>query len=210
MKGKKYHVRLTEAEKNRLLDITKKGSHPARQIIRANILLQLDESGKTTTLPEQETIAEHCGCQVALVSRVGKQYEQEGIDRVLNRKLRESPPVAPIVTGRFPLLPQQLHRLFVHTNHQFLFIVGPMIHFKDIFHRRYKRRIPFRRDTPAFLQMRFIRVFFSMFPTAGADICSTIPNSTALVPNSHRVHRLQPSGGSPQHRAMIFASTSFL
>jgi hypothetical protein len=99
MKGKNYHVRLTEAEKNRLLDITKKGSRPTRQIIRVNILLQLDQSGKTTTLPEQETTAEHCGCQAALVSRVGKQYEQEGIGRVLNRKLRESPPAAPIVAG---------------------------------------------------------------------------------------------------------------
>jgi hypothetical protein len=99
MRGKKYHVRLTETEKKRLLGITKKGNHPARQIIRANILLQLDESDTTTTIPEQEVIAKHCGCQVALVSRVGKQYEREGIDRVLNRKLRETPPVVPIVTG---------------------------------------------------------------------------------------------------------------
>jgi hypothetical protein len=38
MNQKKYHVRLTEAEKKRLLEITKKGNHPARQIIRANIL----------------------------------------------------------------------------------------------------------------------------------------------------------------------------
>ncbi|MDR1256492.1 MAG: hypothetical protein LBJ86_01950 [Spirochaetaceae bacterium] len=33
------------------------------------------------------------------MSRVGRQYEQEGIGRVLNRKKRETPPVAPIVTG---------------------------------------------------------------------------------------------------------------
>jgi hypothetical protein len=99
MKGKKYHVRLTEAEKKRLLEITKKGNHPARQIIRANILLQLDERDRAAIIPEQETIAKHCSCQAALVSRVGKQYEREGIDRVLNRKIWESPPVAPIVTG---------------------------------------------------------------------------------------------------------------
>jgi hypothetical protein len=98
MRGKNYHVRLTETEKKRLWDITKKGNHPARQIIRADILLHLDESNTTTTIPEQEVIAKHCGCQVALVSRVGKQYEREGIERVLNRKLRETPPAAPIVT----------------------------------------------------------------------------------------------------------------
>jgi hypothetical protein len=99
MKGKKYHVRLTEAEKKRLLEITKKGSHPARQIIRANILLHLDESDPTKTIAEQEEIARHCGCRIALVYRVSKQYEQEGIERVLNRKVRHTPPVPPVVTG---------------------------------------------------------------------------------------------------------------
>jgi hypothetical protein len=89
----------TEAEKKRLLDITKKGNHPARQIIRVNILLHLDESDQTVVIPEQDVIAAHCGCQASLVYRVGKQYEREGIAGVLNRKLRETPPVAPIVTG---------------------------------------------------------------------------------------------------------------
>jgi hypothetical protein len=81
-----------------LLEITKKENHPARQIIRAKILLQLDEHDRAIPIPEQETIAKHCGCQIALVSRAGKQYEQEGIDRVLNWKIWETPPVAPIVT----------------------------------------------------------------------------------------------------------------
>jgi hypothetical protein len=43
-----------------------KENNPACQIIRANILLQLDESGKTTTIPEQKTTAAHCGCQAGL------------------------------------------------------------------------------------------------------------------------------------------------
>jgi transposase len=99
MKEKRYHVRLTEAEKKRLLEITKKGTHPARQIIRANILLQVDESDPAKTIPGQEEIAKRCGCRVALVYRVSKQYEQEGIDRVVNRKVRHTPPVPPVVTG---------------------------------------------------------------------------------------------------------------
>jgi hypothetical protein len=99
MKQKKYHVRLTEAEKKRLLDITKKGNHPARQIIRANILLQLDESGTDKTIGKQEYTAKQCGCRAGLVYRVGRQYEQEGIDRVLTRKARQTPPVPAIATG---------------------------------------------------------------------------------------------------------------
>ena len=31
--------------------------------------------------------------------RVSKQYEREGIDRVLNRKVRQTLPIPPIVTG---------------------------------------------------------------------------------------------------------------
>jgi hypothetical protein len=100
--------------------------------------------------------------------------------------------------------------LFIHTNHRFLPIIGSMIHFKNVFHRRYKGRVLFRRYTPALLQMRLIRVFFNIFSTVGADICSTMPGSTARLPRSRKVHRLYPAGGFPQHRAMIFASTSLV
>ncbi|MDR0377434.1 MAG: helix-turn-helix domain-containing protein, partial [Spirochaetaceae bacterium] len=99
MKGKKYHVRLTETERKRLWEITKKGSRPARQIIRANILLCLDENGTEKPLAEQKAIAQQCGCKTALVYRVSKQYEREGIEGVLKRKVRQTPPVPPIVTG---------------------------------------------------------------------------------------------------------------
>jgi hypothetical protein len=99
MKGKKYHVRLTAAEKKRLVELTKKGSHPVRRIIRANILLQLDESDRAKVIPEQAEITRRCHCHTDLACRVGKQYAREGIDRVLNRKVRQTPPVPPIVTG---------------------------------------------------------------------------------------------------------------
>jgi transposase len=59
----------------------------------------LDESDPAKVLSEQEEIAKQCGCRVALVYRVSKQYEREGIDRVLNRKARQTPPVPPIVTS---------------------------------------------------------------------------------------------------------------
>jgi transposase len=76
-----------------------KRSRPARQIIRANILLHLDENGTEKPLAEQGDIAQQCGCQLSLVYRVSKQYEREGIERVLKRKARQTPPVPPIVTG---------------------------------------------------------------------------------------------------------------
>ncbi|MDR0377874.1 MAG: helix-turn-helix domain-containing protein, partial [Spirochaetaceae bacterium] len=50
-------------------------------------------------LAEQKAIARQCGCKTALVYRVSKQYEQEGMEGVLKRKARQTPPVPPIVTG---------------------------------------------------------------------------------------------------------------
>jgi transposase len=103
MKGKKYPVRLTEDEKNRLREILKKGNHPARQTVRANILLRLngeqDKERNARPVAGQAEIAKQCNCQAALVYKVSKQYAREGIDRVLNRKVRETPPVAKIITG---------------------------------------------------------------------------------------------------------------
>jgi hypothetical protein len=52
MKRKNYHVRLTEAEKKRLSEITKQGNPPARQIIRMNILLHLDERDRAKVILE--------------------------------------------------------------------------------------------------------------------------------------------------------------
>jgi transposase len=101
MREKQYKVRLTGKERDLLLAITRKGSHPTRQITRANILLFLDnkpEGRKETVLGDRE-IAEKCHCETGLVYRVSKQYAQEGIDRVLTRKQRETPPVPAKVTG---------------------------------------------------------------------------------------------------------------
>jgi transposase len=103
MRGKIYRVQLTEDEQRRLKDITTKGVHPARQMIRARILLLLDEgrdmAGKPVKAPEQREIAEQCRCTVRLVYAVSKQYVKEGLERVLNRKKRETPPVQAKVTG---------------------------------------------------------------------------------------------------------------
>jgi hypothetical protein len=103
MRGKTCRVQLTGDEQRRLKDITIKGVHPARQMTRARILLLLhegtDPAGKPVKAPEQSEIAEQCGCTVRLVYAVSRQYVQEGLERVLNRKKRERPPVQAKVTG---------------------------------------------------------------------------------------------------------------
>jgi transposase len=103
MRGKTYRVHLSPDERQRLEDIATKGVHPARRITRARILLLLDEgtdrNGKPVKVSEQSEIAERCRCATGLVYRVSKQYVEAGLEGVLNRKERETPPVPAKVTG---------------------------------------------------------------------------------------------------------------
>jgi transposase len=101
MRRKKYRVHLTKDEKERLEDIVSKGVHPARQVRRARILLLLneEEGGEGEKAPEQREIARQCRCNTVVVYTVSKQYVKEGLEQVLNRKKRESPPVPAKVTG---------------------------------------------------------------------------------------------------------------
>jgi transposase len=103
MRKKVHRIQLTKDEKTLLEDIVSKGIYPVRQVRRAHILLLLNEGeereGKALKVPEQSDIARQCQCNTVLVYRVSKQYVQEGLERVLNRKKRESPPVPAKVTG---------------------------------------------------------------------------------------------------------------
>jgi hypothetical protein len=103
MRTKLYRVRLTAEEKKRLEDIVSKGIRPARQVRCARILLLLNEGegleGEPVEAPEQSEIARQCQCNTVVVYTVSKQYVKEGLERVLNRKERETPPVAAKVTG---------------------------------------------------------------------------------------------------------------
>jgi transposase len=103
MRGKIYRVQLTKEEKKRLEDIMTTGVRPARQVRRAHILLLLNEGegleGEPVKVLKQSEVALQCQCNPVVVYTVSKQYVKEGLERVLNRKRRETPPVPAKVTG---------------------------------------------------------------------------------------------------------------
>jgi transposase len=97
MRAKKYVVTLTDEERKALRRMTKSGTHTARSITRATILLNLDEGlGETR---EQAEVAKLCGVSTVTVYTVSKQYATAGLDAVLQRKKRETPPVPSKITG---------------------------------------------------------------------------------------------------------------
>lgn len=94
-------VRLDPQDRRRLTAITRTGSHPAQQVRRARILLELDENDPDRPVPTQQTVAERAGVSTDTVVKVSKAYADRGGDALdtITRKKRLTPPVEPKITG---------------------------------------------------------------------------------------------------------------
>ena len=96
-------VRLSTVDRRMLSGLVRTGSHPAQQVRRARILLALDENDpdRDGPVPTQAVVAERVGVSTDMIVKVSKAYAERGGDvpATITRKKRETPPVAPIVTG---------------------------------------------------------------------------------------------------------------
>ncbi len=102
-RSKSRPVALMPAESEQLRCLVRTGSHPAQQVRRARILLELDENDRDRVgpVPLQEVVAERVGVCVDTVVKVSKVYAECGGDvtATISRKKRTTPPVEPKVTG---------------------------------------------------------------------------------------------------------------
>jgi transposase len=102
-RSKSRPVALSPAERERLRCLVRTGAHPAQQVRRARILLELDENDpdRVGPVPLQEVVAERAGVCVDTVVKVSKAYVERGGDvtAAISRKKRATPPVEPKVTG---------------------------------------------------------------------------------------------------------------
>jgi transposase len=83
----KHSIHLTTAERRCLREITNKGSHPARVMRRASILLKSDEG-----MIDAE-IARHVGASHRMVVDVRTRCALHGVDRALHDAARSGRPV---------------------------------------------------------------------------------------------------------------------
>ena len=95
---KKYVVRLSESERKRLDELVHTGKRPARQIMKARILLKADaaEAGEGWS---DSRIAEALETSLSTVYRTRQQLVEEGIEAVLERKPRATPAIRRIFDG---------------------------------------------------------------------------------------------------------------
>jgi hypothetical protein len=96
-------VVLSPAEREMLVRLVRTGSHPAQQVRRARILLELDENDpqREGPVPVQEVIAQRAGVHVDTVVKTSKAYAMRGgdVEATISRKKRLTPPVEPKVDG---------------------------------------------------------------------------------------------------------------
>ncbi len=86
--NKKYVVKLTEDERERLLRLLRSGTAPARMLNRARILLKADaREGPDASSWTDERVAEALDTSVATVGRVRKRLCLQGLDAALERSL---------------------------------------------------------------------------------------------------------------------------
>jgi len=98
MRKQTYVVKLTAKERERLKDLTRKGKSPATMQLKARILLQADTSGPGPRWNDRQ-ISEALGTYPIMCWRVRRQYVKQGLEAVLTRKQRATPPVPPIFDG---------------------------------------------------------------------------------------------------------------
>ena len=82
---KKYIVRLTGEERERLSTLIRTGKHPARQLMKARILLKADASEAGEGWSDSQ-IARALDTSVDTVARTRQQLVEEGVEAVLTRK----------------------------------------------------------------------------------------------------------------------------
>ena len=95
---KRYVVRLSAEERERLEGLIRKGKSPARRLLKARILLKADVSPAGEEWSDSQII-DALDTSISMVYRVRKQWVEEGLEAVLSRKQRATPAVPPIFDG---------------------------------------------------------------------------------------------------------------
>ena len=95
---KKYVVKLSEDERQRLDELVHTGKRPAQQIMKARIVLKAD-AGEAGEGWSDSRIVEALETSLSTVYRTRQQLVEDGIEAVLSRKQRASPAIRRIFDG---------------------------------------------------------------------------------------------------------------
>jgi hypothetical protein len=96
---KVFTVGLSDGDREDLARLVSTGTHPARMIMRARVLLELDENAGPVA--DRAVIAHRLGVAENTVRLIAKRLVETGgdVEATISRKPRLVPPVPAIVTG---------------------------------------------------------------------------------------------------------------
>jgi hypothetical protein len=96
---KVFTVGLSASDRRALSKVTAAGTHPARMIMRARVLFELDENAGPVA--DRAVIAHRVEVAENTVRAIAKRFIETGgdVEATIGRKQRATPPVPPIVTG---------------------------------------------------------------------------------------------------------------
>ena len=92
-------VYLTKEERATIEKFAKNGTHNSHLIVRANILLVLDRTGKKDHMRIKRTAEEHGVSRQTVYNIIEDYHNSKDISEFLSRKVRETPPTPPKVDG---------------------------------------------------------------------------------------------------------------
>lgn len=95
-KSKKYVVRLTEAERQTLQELTRKFKGNSQKVRRAQVLLKADADGFDWT---DAKIADAFDCRTKTVENIRERFVRQGFEMTLNAQPRLKPPREKVLDG---------------------------------------------------------------------------------------------------------------
>ncbi len=93
-------VALSGADREQLVKVVSAGSHPARMIMRARVLLALDEEDSGSAA-RRAAVSRQVGVTETTVRSIAERFVESGGDAeaTITRKRRATPPVPSVITG---------------------------------------------------------------------------------------------------------------
>lgn len=91
MSEKKYSVKLTEKQREELINLTRRGKSSARQLTRARVLLLSDENRPKGAMTDSE-LTEMFSVSLSTIHRIRRQFVNEGLTATLMEKPRSGRP----------------------------------------------------------------------------------------------------------------------
>lgn len=92
-------VYLSEEDRKVVENFAKNGTHNSHLIVRANILLVLDRTGKKDHMRIKRTAEDHGVSRQTVYNIIEDYHNSKDISEFLSRKVRETPPVPSKVDG---------------------------------------------------------------------------------------------------------------